>query len=483
MAPPQGQMRPGRQLAVLGLIFVVLYLLVFFAGGARAASTDRLQPKLGLDLIGGTRVTLEATRPVDGKPADGGEPGGGPADHRRAGSTASASPRPRWSSRATATSSSPCPARTATSSDVGERRRAAVPQGAQGSRRQRRGRGAPPGATPPPRRRPAARPGPVRRATPSRRAAPRRRRPRRPPAVRAAWPRRAQRQRRPPRAARPRPSAAAPRRAPAPSRCRQSVEEQRKAVEQKVGARRLAGRQRAAGPGRPDRRPVAGREAQAVRQADPGRGRACCRRRCSSTCRRSAAPSSTSARPASICDADAAGRGLRGRRREVPARHGEGAGHRRRPTPARCSTRPTPVGGQPRLHRRRPGQVDRPDPRGVQQRGPGLRRRPRSGQDGKCRVAVVLDNKVVSAPEIQGVLTGDSQITGSFTSRTPTTLASQLQLRRAAGDLRAAGRAERHRDAGRQPPAGRPARRGHRHAAGRRSTRSSTTACSARSSS
>ena len=36
------------------------------------------------------------------------------------------------------------------------------------------------------------------------------------------------------------------------------------------------------------------------------------------------------------------------------------------------------------------------------------------GQDGKCRVAVVLDNEIVSSPEIQGVLTGDSQITGSF---------------------------------------------------------------------
>ncbi|GAB3983068.1 protein translocase subunit SecD [Plantactinospora veratri] len=60
MAPPQGQMRPGRQLAVLGLIFTVLYLLVFFAAGAKGSWTDRLEPKLGLDLIGGTRMTLEA---------------------------------------------------------------------------------------------------------------------------------------------------------------------------------------------------------------------------------------------------------------------------------------------------------------------------------------------------------------------------------------------------------------------------------------
>ncbi|MBM0239406.1 hypothetical protein JNW88_23720, partial [Micromonospora sp. ATA32] len=42
MAPPQGQMRPGRQLAVLGFVFVVLYLLVFFSGGASGGWQDRL---------------------------------------------------------------------------------------------------------------------------------------------------------------------------------------------------------------------------------------------------------------------------------------------------------------------------------------------------------------------------------------------------------------------------------------------------------
>jgi len=53
-------MRPGRHLAVLGLIFAVLYLLVFFGADAKGSWTDRLQPKLGLDLVGGTRMTLEA---------------------------------------------------------------------------------------------------------------------------------------------------------------------------------------------------------------------------------------------------------------------------------------------------------------------------------------------------------------------------------------------------------------------------------------
>ncbi|MFV2100663.1 protein translocase subunit SecD [Micromonospora sp. LOL_024] len=67
MAPPQGQMRPGRQLAVLGGIFVVLYLLVFFSGGASGGWKDRLEPRLGLDLVGGTRLTLEATNTLDGR--------------------------------------------------------------------------------------------------------------------------------------------------------------------------------------------------------------------------------------------------------------------------------------------------------------------------------------------------------------------------------------------------------------------------------
>jgi len=60
-------MRPGRQLAVLGLIFTVLYLLVFFGADAKGSWTDRLQPKLGLDLVGGTRQTLEAVTMASGQ--------------------------------------------------------------------------------------------------------------------------------------------------------------------------------------------------------------------------------------------------------------------------------------------------------------------------------------------------------------------------------------------------------------------------------
>jgi preprotein translocase subunit SecD len=55
-------MRPGRQLAVLGALFVVLYLLVFFVNVPKGEDSfmQRLEPRLGLDLVGGTQVTFEA---------------------------------------------------------------------------------------------------------------------------------------------------------------------------------------------------------------------------------------------------------------------------------------------------------------------------------------------------------------------------------------------------------------------------------------
>jgi preprotein translocase subunit SecD len=60
-------MHPGRQLAVLGLVFVVLYLIVFFGAGASGSFTNRLHPKLGLDLVGGTQATYQAQPGPDGK--------------------------------------------------------------------------------------------------------------------------------------------------------------------------------------------------------------------------------------------------------------------------------------------------------------------------------------------------------------------------------------------------------------------------------
>jgi preprotein translocase subunit SecD len=61
VAPPAGRLRPWRYLAVFAGIVVVLYSLVFFTGSGRPT------PKLGIDLQGGTRVTLTA-RTVDGGP-------------------------------------------------------------------------------------------------------------------------------------------------------------------------------------------------------------------------------------------------------------------------------------------------------------------------------------------------------------------------------------------------------------------------------
>ncbi|MFI5912720.1 protein translocase subunit SecD [Dactylosporangium sp. NPDC051541] len=58
MAQPQAPMRPSRQLAVLAAIFIVLAALVWFGGSG--GWRNRLEPKLGLDLIGGTTVTLQA---------------------------------------------------------------------------------------------------------------------------------------------------------------------------------------------------------------------------------------------------------------------------------------------------------------------------------------------------------------------------------------------------------------------------------------
>ncbi|WP_433869437.1 protein translocase subunit SecD [Saccharopolyspora sp. CA-218241] len=61
MAPPAGQIRPGRYLGIFALIVVALYSLVFFTGDGKPT------PKLGIDLQGGTRVTLTARTP-DGAP-------------------------------------------------------------------------------------------------------------------------------------------------------------------------------------------------------------------------------------------------------------------------------------------------------------------------------------------------------------------------------------------------------------------------------
>jgi preprotein translocase subunit SecD len=61
VAPPAGHIRPGRYLWVFALIVVLLYALVFLTGD------HKLSPKLGIDLQGGTTVTLTA-RTLNGQP-------------------------------------------------------------------------------------------------------------------------------------------------------------------------------------------------------------------------------------------------------------------------------------------------------------------------------------------------------------------------------------------------------------------------------
>jgi preprotein translocase subunit SecD len=62
VATSPGRIRPWRYLAAFAGVVVVLYALVFFTGDGRAV------PKLGIDLQGGTRVTLVARTETGGEP-------------------------------------------------------------------------------------------------------------------------------------------------------------------------------------------------------------------------------------------------------------------------------------------------------------------------------------------------------------------------------------------------------------------------------
>lgn len=67
MAPPPGQLRTGKYFLTLAVLIAGLYALVFFAGPS-GSWHDKLTPKLGLDLQGGTTVTLKAALPGGGVP-------------------------------------------------------------------------------------------------------------------------------------------------------------------------------------------------------------------------------------------------------------------------------------------------------------------------------------------------------------------------------------------------------------------------------
>ncbi|MGW5670622.1 protein translocase subunit SecD [Micromonospora sp. NPDC003776] len=422
MAPPQGQMRPGRQLAVLGLIFVVLYLLVFFSGGASGGWKDRLEPRLGLDLIGGTRLTLEATNSLDGKPPTAANleearqiiesrvnaygvaeaevvtegnrnivislPGenrdltnvGNPAELRfrkvlkaTDGSGAAAAPAPSPSASATPAPSgsvTPKPSGSASpKASTGAKATASPSTGGQG------------GMAPTPSASAAA-------PTPSASAS----------------------------AAAPSPSASAE---PVP----QSIEQQRKAIEQKVGPAAWAA--------------ASGLKSPADVTTDP------------SLAEKLKPFSTLSPQEIAVLPVDM--------QFNVPTI-----------SCAQLDTRPAASikdekqravscesGAKYLLDVAKVLGTDVSDANAVldqtsqwvvslkftgkgQEKWTALTREAFTnegqacdqtalGQDGKCRVAVVLDNKIVSSPEIQGVLTGDSQITGSFNNKSANALASQLR--------------------------------------------------------
>jgi preprotein translocase subunit SecD len=63
VAPPSTPAHPTRYLAVFLVLLIGLYLLVFLTGDKRA------NPKLGIDLQGGTRVTLTARTPDGSRPS------------------------------------------------------------------------------------------------------------------------------------------------------------------------------------------------------------------------------------------------------------------------------------------------------------------------------------------------------------------------------------------------------------------------------
>ncbi|MBY8875336.1 protein translocase subunit SecD [Micromonospora sp. PLK6-60] len=413
-------MRPGRQLAVLGLIFVVLYLLVFFSGGASGGWKDRLEPRLGLDLIGGTRLTLEATNSLDGKPptrdnleearqiiesrvnaygvAEAEVVTEGdrnivislPGENRDLTDVGSAAElRFRKVLKATdgsGATAAPAPAPTATPQPSGS----ATPQPSGSAAAQPSGSAAPKASASPAAGgqgggapAPSANPTPV--ASPSAPAAT--------------------------------PSASA---APVP----QGIEEQRKAVEQKVGAAAWAaasGLQApadlTADPSLAEKlKPFGTLTPQEVAVLAPEMQFNVPTISCAQLDKRPAASIKDPKQQAVACEGGAAKYLL-----DVAKVEGtdvKDASAQLDQTSSWVVSLKFTGDGQNKWT-----ELTRES---FQNKGNGCDQSA-LGQGGNCRVAVVLDNNIVSSPEIQGVLTGDSQITGSFTSKDANDLASQLR--------------------------------------------------------
>ncbi|MBO4143254.1 protein translocase subunit SecD [Micromonospora tulbaghiae] len=415
MAPPQGQMRPGRQLAVLGLIFVVLYLLVFFSGGASGGWKDRLEPRLGLDLVGGTRLTLEATNTVDGKPptADNLEEARQIIESRVNAYGVAEAEVVTEGNRNIVIS---LPGQNRDLTDVGEAaelRFRKVLKATDGS-----------GAALAPAPTPSATPSGA--ATPSGSASPKASTSPKvsgspsaggqggmaptPSASASASPSAS------PSAAAPSPSASAE---PVP----QSIEQQRKAVEQKVGAAAwtaASGLQAPADlttdPSLADKlKPFGTLSPQEVAVLPVEMQFNVPTITCAQLDKRPAASIKDEKQKAVACESgakyllDVA---------KVLGTDVKNASAQLDQTSSWVVSLNFTGGGQEKwtaLTR----EAFTNEGQACDQTA--------LGQDGKCRVAVVLDNEIVSSPEIQGVLTGDSQITGSFDNKAANALASQLR--------------------------------------------------------
>ncbi|WP_200210012.1 protein translocase subunit SecD [Micromonospora coerulea] len=421
MAPPQGQMRPGRQLAVLGLVFVVLYLLVFFSGGASGGWKDRLEPRLGLDLIGGTRLTMEATNSVDGKPPTAANlEEARQIIENRVNAYGVAEAEVVTEGNRNIVISLPGENRDLT--DVGtaaELRFRKVLKATDGS-----------GATAAPAPSPSATPAPSGSASPapSGSAAPK------PsasaPKVTASPSAGGQGGMAPTpsaSAAAPTPSASASAAAPSPSASPeavpQSVEQQRKAVEQKVGPAAWAAANGLKAPADVSADPTLAAKLKPFGDLSPQEIAVL------PVDMQFNVPTITCAQldtrpPASIKDE---------KQRAVACESG-----------AKYLLDVAKVVGTD--VKDASAQLDQTSSWVVslqftgkgQEHWTNLTREAFNnegqacdqtalGSDGKCRVAVVLDNRIVSSPEIQGVLTGDSQITGSFDNKAANALASQLR--------------------------------------------------------
>ncbi|MDO3685279.1 protein translocase subunit SecD [Micromonospora sp. C28ISP2-4] len=417
MAPPQGQMRPGRQLAVLGLIFVVLYLLVFFSGGASGGWKDRLEPRLGLDLVGGTRLTLEATNTVDGKPptADNLEEARQIIESRVNAYGVAEAEVVTEGNRNIVIS---LPGQNRDLTDVGEAaelRFRKVLKATDGS-----GAAAAPAPTP------SATPSGA--ATPSGSASPKASAS---PKVSGSPSAGGQGGMAPaspsatPSAAAPStsPSAAAPSPSASAEPVPQSIEQQRKAVEQKVGAAAWAaasGLQAPADlttdPSLADKlKPFGTLSPQEVAVLPVEMQFNVPTITCAQLDKRPAASIKDEKQKAVACESGA--KYLLDVAKVLGTDVKNASAQLDQTSSWVVSLNFTGSGQEKWTALTR--EAFNNEGQACDQTA--------LGQDGKCRVAVVLDNEIVSSPEIQGVLTGDSQITGSFDNKAANALASQLR--------------------------------------------------------